>query len=95
MIRASRERIALLARQVVDELARSPEANLLRDRESLRQSVIQVLQEELRHDEDRCAAVMTRITEMEGAPKRGSREWSSLWQKLLDEEYERTRFEGA
>lgn len=93
MIRPSRERIALLARQIVDELSRDESIRLLRDRETLRQSVIQALTEELRHDETRNAAVEARLNAMTDAPRRGSREWLSLWQKLLDEEYERTRFE--
>lgn len=95
MIRPSRDRITTLARQIVDELARSSEVHLLRDRESLRQSVIQVLQEEFRRDEDRVSAVLARLDGMDGVPRRGSAEWNQLWQKLLDEEYERTRFDGA
>lgn len=94
MIRPSRERIALLARQIVNELSRDGSAKLLRDRESIRQSVAQALIEELRHDEERVSTVAARIEAMPNPPPRGSREWTSLWQQLLDEEYERTRFES-
>lgn len=94
MIRPSRERIALLARQIVDELARDENTRLLRDRDTLRQSVIQALTEELRHDELRIAAVESRLATLTDAPRRGSREWQTLWQRLLDEEYERTQFES-
>lgn len=94
MIRPSRERIALLARQIVDELARDENTHLLRDRDTLRQSVIQALTEELRHDEIRVMAVEARLAALADAPRRGTKEWQALWQKMLDDEYERTRFES-
>lgn len=95
MIRASRERVALLARQVVEELARHSHVQFLRDRESVRQSVLQVLQDELRQDEERAGIVMERMSQIEELPRRGTREWTALWQKLMDEEYERTQFDAS
>lgn len=95
MLKPSRERIAQIARLIVDDMDRSEHVKLLKDREAIRQSVIHALVDELRQDDDRQTHVLARLAAMDGTPPRGSREYDALFRKMLDEEYERTGFDSA
>ena len=95
MPKPSRERIAQIARLIVDEMSRSENVKLLKEREAVRQSVVHALVDELKQDEERQANVLQRLGALGDAPERGSREWDQLFRKLLDEEYERTGFDTA
>lgn len=95
MPRPSRERIAQIARLIVDEMSRSENVKLLKEREAVRQSVVHALVDELKQDEERQANVLQRLGTLGDAPEPGSREWDVLFRKLLDEEYERTGFDTA
>jgi hypothetical protein len=87
MVRPSRDRLAVLARQIVDALARSHALVLLKDREAVRQAVAQALGDELRREEEREEAARRRIAAMKGAPRPRSREWEELFRKIVEEEY--------
>jgi hypothetical protein len=87
MVRPSRERLSLLARELVDALARSRAVVLLKDREVVRQAVAQALAEELRREEDCQENARRRITTMRGAPKPRTREYEELFRQLMEEEY--------
>ena len=87
MVRPSRDRLAALARQIVDALARSRAVVLLKEREAVRQAVAQLLTDELRREEERHESARKRIAAMRPAPKPRSREWEELFQKLVEEEY--------
>lgn len=86
MVRPSRDRLALLARELVDALARSRAVVLLKDREVVRQAVAQLLAEELRREEEREDAARKRIASMRGAPKANTKEWEELFRKFVEEE---------
>ena len=95
MLKPSRERIAQIARLIVEEIDRSEQVRLLKDREAIRQSVMHALVDELKQDEERQAHVLHRMGGMTDAPTVGSKEWEALYRRLLDEEYERTGFDTA
>jgi hypothetical protein len=85
--RPSRERLSLLARELVDALARSRAVVLLKEREVVRQAVAQALAEELRREEDCQENARRRIEAMRDAPKAKTREWEELFRQLMEEEY--------
>jgi len=87
MLRPSRDRLDLLARDLIDALARSRAVVLLKDREAVRQALVQALTDELRREEEREETVRRRISLMRGAPKARTREWEDLFRKLVEEEY--------
>jgi hypothetical protein len=87
MVRPSRDRLNLLAREIVDALGRSRAVILLKDRESVKQAIGQALADELRREEEREESARKRIAAMRGAPKQGTREWEELFRKLVEEEY--------
>jgi hypothetical protein len=93
--RFSRDRAGHLANVLSDELQRQPSVRFLRDSDNVRQSILHALFEELRHDEERQAAVLQKIRELTDAPSAGTRDWDSLFRRLLDEEYERHGFDIA
>lgn len=86
-IRPSRERLTLLARELVDALARSRAVVLLKDREVVRQAVAQALAEELRREEECQENAKRRIASMRGAPRPRTREYEELFRQLMEEEY--------
>ncbi|HUR83695.1 MAG TPA: DUF507 family protein [Thermoanaerobaculia bacterium] len=87
MVRPSRDRLAALARQLVDALARSRAVVLLKEREAVRQAVAQALADELRREEEREESARKRIAALRPAPKPRTREWEELFQKFVEEEY--------
>lgn len=87
MARPSRERLTLLARELVDALARSRAVVLLKDREVVRQAVAQALADELRREEDCQENARRRIAAMRGAPRPKTREYEELFHQLMEEEY--------
>ena len=87
MLRPSRDRRDLLARELIDALARSRAVILLKDREAVRQALVQALTDELRREEEREETVRRRISVMRGAPKPRTKEWDDLFRKLVEEEY--------
>lgn len=87
MVRPSRDRLAALARQIVDALSRSRAVILLKDREAVRQAVAQALADELRREEERDETARKRIASMRGAPRPRTKEWEELFRKFVEEEY--------
>ena len=81
----SRERIEQLARELVDALARSRSVVMLKDREAVRQAVIQALTEELRREELREENARKRLAAMR-TPRPHTREWDELFLKFVEEE---------
>ncbi|MGA7614958.1 MAG: DUF507 family protein [Thermoanaerobaculia bacterium] len=84
MHRLSRDRIQSLARLVADELASLKGVRVLRDTDAIRQSVGQALTEEAKREEEKAKFVIDQITKMSGAPAPGSREWTTLFQKIYE-----------
>lgn len=94
MVRMSRERVERLARELFEAMTRSRSITLLRDREVVRQSIVQTLAEEFRREEEREEAVRKRIAATRKPPARGSAEWQQLFRKLMEEEYLREGLDG-
>jgi len=86
-VRPSRERLSLLARELVDALARSRAVVLLKDREMVRQAVAQALIEEIRREEDCQENARRRMAAMRPAPMPKTREYEELFRQLVEEEY--------
>lgn len=95
MPKPSRERIAQIARLLVEEMDRNDSVRLLKDREAVRQAIIHALTDELKQDDERHNHVAARIAALPGAPTPGSKEWLAVFSKFLDEEYERAGFDSA
>lgn len=95
MPKPSRERIVQIARLLVEEMDRSDSVRLLKDREAIRQATVHALTDELKQDEERHNHVVARIASLEEAPSPGTKEWTALFRKYLDEEYERAGFDSA
>jgi hypothetical protein len=87
MVRPSRDRLAVLARQLVDALSRSRAVVLLKEREAVRQAIAQALADELRREEEREESARRRIAALHRGPKPRSREWEELFRKFVEEEY--------
>ena len=93
MEKFSRERIHGLASILLDRLEGHRSIHVLRDRETLLQSLVHGLIEELKRDEERMVTVEERIAVLRGGPRRGTKDWDALFRKLLDEEYDNEGFE--
>lgn len=87
MVRPSRDRLTVLARELLDALARSRSVIFLKDREVVRQAIGQALSDELRSEEERHDRVRKRISSMRGAPKSGTPEYEELFRRFVEEEY--------
>lgn len=87
MVRPSRDRLSLLARELLDALARSKAVVFLKDREVVRQAIAHALTDELRREEEREESARKRISGLHPRPKTGSAEWEDLFQKFVEEEY--------
>ena len=87
MVRPSRERLAALARQIVDALSRSRAVVLLKERDGVQQAIAQALADELRREEEREESARRRLAAMKPGPKPQSREWEELFRKFVEEEY--------
>ena len=87
MVRPSRDRLSLLARELLDALARSKAVVFLKDREVVRQAIAHALTDELRREEEREESARKRISGLHPRPKTGSPEWEELFQKFVEEEY--------
>lgn len=83
MVRPSRDRLDRLAREILDALGRSRAVTLLKDREAVRQALVQALTDELRREE----IARKRLGSMKGAPKPRTKEWEELFRKFVEEEY--------
>lgn len=89
MQRVSRERQSQIARAVADELGRDGSTRLLKDRETIRQSIIHALTEELRRDEERASSAQKRMIDSDPSLEPGSSEWNAAYERMLIEEYDR------
>ncbi|HVT03443.1 MAG TPA: DUF507 family protein [Thermoanaerobaculia bacterium] len=88
MLKVSKDRIAFLARQIVDEMHRHGSVRLVKDPELVRQGVAHALLDELKHDEEHHRRVMGKIGTMSDPPPGGSKEWDAAYRHFLDEEYD-------
>ena len=88
MLKVSKDRIAFLARQIVEEMYRHGSVRLVKDPELVRQGVAHALADELKHDEEHHQRVLSKIALMDEPPPVGSKEWDLAYRHFLDEEYD-------
>lgn len=90
----SRERTNRLARELLENLLRGRSVTLLKDRDVVRQSIVQALSDEFKREEEREETVRRRMASVRKGPPSGSREWEQLFRKLMEEEYVREGVES-
>jgi hypothetical protein len=90
----SRERTNRLARELLENLLRGRTVTLLKDRDVVRQSIVQALSDEFKREEEREETVRRRMASVRKGPPPGSREWEQLFRKLMEEEYVREGVES-
>jgi hypothetical protein len=90
----SRERTNRLARELLENLLRGRSVTLLKDRDVVRQSIMQALSDEFKREEEREETVRRRMAAVRKGPSPGSREWEQLFRKLMEEEYVREGVES-
>ena len=88
MLKVSKDRIAFLARQIVDEMYRHGSVHMVKDPELVRQGAAHALFDELKHDEEHHQHVLAKITAMSEPPAVGTKEWEIAYRHFLDEEYD-------
>ena len=94
MLKPSRDRIANIARLLLEEMQRHESVRLLKDREAVRQAIIHALTDELKQDEERHTHVSAKLAALPDAPAAGSKEWDEVFRKMMDEEYDRAGFDS-
>lgn len=87
MHKISRERVNQLARELLDAMTKTKSVILLKDRDVVRQSIAHALADELKREEEREENVRKRIASMRKGPLPGSREYETLFRKMMEEEY--------
>jgi len=87
MHKISRERVTQLARELLEAMTRTKSVMLLKDREVVRQSIAHALADELKREEEREDNVRRRLASMKKGPLPGTREYETLFRKLMEEEY--------
>jgi hypothetical protein len=87
MLKMSRERVNQLARDLLDAMTRAHSVTLLKDRESVRQSIAHALADEFKREEEREENVRKKLGAMKKGPSAGSAEWEQLFRKFMEEEY--------
>lgn len=87
MHKISRERVTQLARDLLEAMTRTKAVMLLKEREVVRQSIAHALADELKREEEREENVRRRIATTKKPPALRSREYETLFQQLMEEEY--------
>ncbi len=87
MHKISRERVTQLARDLLEAMTRTRSVTLLKEREVVRQSIAHALADELKREEEREESVRRRIAAIKKSPGLRSREYETLFQQLMEEEY--------
>lgn len=90
-MRLSREKVNALSRQIIDALEEHPSVRLLRESNSIRLAVVQILEEELRRDEYIDRKVRQKIASQKRDIPEGGREWEILFRQYYSEEFDRHR----
>jgi hypothetical protein len=94
MKKLTRESLQLMTRAITDELSRHDTVRFLRDRESVRQSILYTVADEIKHEDERIRVVRARIEALSDAPPEGSREFEELYRRFLDEERGKSGFDA-
>ena len=88
-MRLSREKIVRLSHRVIDVLVASEEVKFVEDRETIRQQIVQILQNLLKDEEHVDAEVRKKISSQKREILEGTEEWDILYRKYYAEEMKR------
>jgi|SRR3970040_948562 len=88
-MRLSREKIVRISHQLVDVLVASEDVEFVEDRDTIRQQIVQILQNLLKEEEKVDAGVRRKISSQKREILEGSEEWDILYRKYYGEEMKR------
>jgi hypothetical protein len=89
-MRLSREKVNRISHRILDALVADPDVEFIEDRDTIRQEVIQVMQEILRQEELLDAEVRRKISSQKKTIVEGSEEWDILYRRYYGEELKRS-----
>lgn len=90
-MRLSREKLIHLSHAILAGLENSSEVKLLRDRNDVRLSILEVLHEAMKLEEEMDQAARRKILSQKKEIPEGSRDWDVLYRKYYDEEMSKHR----
>jgi hypothetical protein len=88
-MRLSREKIVHLSHLLTEVLVASDDVEFIEDRDTIRQEIVQILQNALREEEQVDAEVRRKIGSQKKEILEGSEEWDILYRKYYSEELKR------
>ena len=88
-MRLSREKTVRLSHAITDVLVASDDVEFIEDRDTIRQKVVQLLQDLLKEEEAMDAEVRKKISSQKKEILEGSEEWDVLYRKYYAEEMRR------
>jgi hypothetical protein len=88
-MRLSREKTIRLSHVITDVLVASDDVEFIEDRDTIRQKVVQILQDVLKEEETVDAGVRKKISSQKKEILEGSEEWDVLYRKYYAEELRR------
>ena len=89
-MRLTREKSIRLSHVITDLLVASDDVEFVEDRDTIRQKVLQILQDLLKEEEAMDAEVRKKISSQKKEILEGSEEWDLLYRKYYAEEMRRT-----
>jgi hypothetical protein len=94
-MRLTREKIVRLSHKMMDVLVASNDVEFVEDRDTIRQSIVTILTNQLREEEKMDAEVRKKIGSMKKEIVEDSEEWSVLYRKYYAEELRRMGIAAA
>lgn len=88
-MRLSREKIVRLSHVITDVLVASDDVEFIEDRTTIRQNIVEILQDLLKEEEQIETAVRAKITSQKKEIAEGSEEWDVLYRKYYADEMRR------
>jgi hypothetical protein len=88
-MRLSREKSVRLSHVITDLLVANEDVEFVEDRDTIRQKVLQILQDLLKEEETMDAEVRKKISSQKREILEGSEEWEVLYRKYYAEEMRR------
>lgn len=88
-MRLSREKIVRVSHRIIQTLVASEDVEFIEDRDTIRQHIVQVLQDLLREEEQVDAEVRKKISSQKKVIPEDSPEWDVLYRKYYFEQLKR------
>jgi hypothetical protein len=88
-MRLSREKTIHLSHVITDVLVASEDVEFIEDRDTIRQKILQILQDLLKEEENADAEVRKKISSQKKEILEGTEEWDVLYRKYYAEEMRR------